>query len=682
MKKTSLILSAALLASAFSAPAITNTTIAVSSTNLVLSWPSHGYESYLIQYRQTLDPTDAWSTLANAYPANSTNRTTFTIYGAVPPPNTNGGSGGGGGGLPPAPAGMMRAGSSTTSEPMAMPADGSGAAVPLALYPPGLDLSGFVLFDPATGQWLNGKAASSLLATSPMGGASPMDAGEDDTGTATGFYRVFHIPDWLVSLGGYTFDGPTFLPVDFAEPDAPTNYVDNVTVLINGQPMDYTQFMPYDINGTTYWGLGIYFDRLPNGTNTIQLLTTVRQSDELSDQTPYLTFSNAPQTIVIGNTVSFTNWSDLIWNNTNCTFTAQTTSNVDWEIDVYDVSGNFVNSQIGHSDDGNISWTWDLTDYNGNSRNDDSDPYFYPYIIISQNSGTSGQIHANGVDDGEPDPMPPIARAYPDTGAWIVSYMDNNFTDGRTNFTGDQPYYSDGVGSIIGAAAVWSIPVEQVSVKFGRVYTQTERDDSWNNLKAWLQEWHSRNFYYFGHGWPTGFGGDINTLNNSNNVTGSRTLAGSKAYVTDSYVRQNITVNPYSGSHPYRFVFLDGCSGAAGDMPDAFGIPKQQLTDEYYRSSANTRHVHPSAFVGWNGEIGYNINGWGTIEQLWDFRNTWIGQWSLGGSPSGTETLSEALAEAKLLTQWAQPSQIDAFLRIYGDKDLQYRQYNHSGDWP
>ncbi len=99
MKMTKiLVLSAILLTSCFASYAITNTAIAISGTNIVLSWPSYGYESYLIQYRQTLDATDSWSCLTNAYPANSTNLTTFTLYGVVSPPGLGGGGGGGGGG--------------------------------------------------------------------------------------------------------------------------------------------------------------------------------------------------------------------------------------------------------------------------------------------------------------------------------------------------------------------------------------------------------------------------------------------------------------------------------------------------------------------------------------------------------------------------------------------------------
>jgi hypothetical protein len=105
-----------------------------------------------------------------------------------------------------------------------------------------------------------------------------MDGTNDPPVPATGFFRVFHIPNWLADFSGYTFNGPTFIPVDYSAPDAPVDYVDSTTVLINGQPTDYAVFTPYVSGGVTNWGMGFYFDRFPNGTNTIQLLTTVRQA--------------------------------------------------------------------------------------------------------------------------------------------------------------------------------------------------------------------------------------------------------------------------------------------------------------------------------------------------------------------------------------------------------------------
>jgi hypothetical protein len=234
-----------LLGSCYLSHAITNTVIAVSGTNIVLSWPSYGYETYLIQYRQTLSATDSWSQLANDYYANSTNMTTYTLYGlASLPAGSGSGGGGSGGGSPPSPD-MAMSRMENAGIPMAIPTNDSGSAVPLSIYPPGFDLSGFTIFDSVTGESVSGKGYSinAISAVSPLdGGASPMDVTNSASSPTTGFFRVFHIPDWLVSFDGYQFDGPTFIPVDFAAPDAPTNLVEYTSVLVNGQPTDYADF--------------------------------------------------------------------------------------------------------------------------------------------------------------------------------------------------------------------------------------------------------------------------------------------------------------------------------------------------------------------------------------------------------------------------------------------------------
>jgi hypothetical protein len=91
-----------LLASSGQALAIVGLGIERDCTNIVISWPSQGYEHYLIQHRPTLAPETPWTNLTNNYPANSTNRTTYTILG-VAAPCSEGGGGGGGGGNPPSP---------------------------------------------------------------------------------------------------------------------------------------------------------------------------------------------------------------------------------------------------------------------------------------------------------------------------------------------------------------------------------------------------------------------------------------------------------------------------------------------------------------------------------------------------------------------------------------------------
>jgi hypothetical protein len=680
-----------LLTSAIHSLAITNTMITVSSgTNIVLYWPSYGYETYLIQYRQTLSATDSWSQLTNAYYANGTNFTTYTLYGVVPAPSSGGsGSGGSGGGSPPTPD-MARAGSTTPSVPMVEPASGTGTAVPLALYPPGSDLTGFNIFDPATGEWMsgNGYTVSATSYSSMMGeGATPMDGGAspDDTTNdvstpTTGFFRVFHIPDWLVSFDGYQFDGPTFLPVDYEEPDAPTNAIVDSAVLINGQVFDYSYLIAQQIDGYNYWGMGIYFDRLPNGTNTIQLLTSILQSDAVNDNTPWMTFSNAPQTIVINNLVTFTNWDDLIWDNTNYTFNAQcSVSNVNWEIDIYDINGDYVNSQTGTSADGNISWTWDLTDYTGANRGDgDSDPDFYPYITITENGGSDAQTGGASPDAGTTQPMPAVAAAFPSLGGWLVSYMDHFYTDGSSNYPAGTSDMLTGVRDMIGAATEWTppLPATLFPIAYGKSYAQTNRDTSWYNLSTWIYYTQTRNCYYFGHGSADSIGCDYNTVDSSNNITGGAFAPNSHAYLTSKMIHDNVAFNP-NGARPYRFVFLDGCNTANGSFAPAFGIPSQSYTGGWFVSDANTRHIRPCAFMGWNTEVG-GTSAWGTVDKYWSWRENWIAYWAnTEGDP-----LSDSINVATSISGWVDAGQINSHLVTDGDTDLFYQQYNYGGDWP
>jgi hypothetical protein len=669
-----------LLMSGFTSQAITNTAIAVSGTNIVLSWPCYGYESYLVQNRQTLDPSDSWSELTNSYPANSTNRTTFTVYGAILPPGGNGNGGSNGNNIGGSPPGPDLANSSLTAGstgPMVVPTDGSGVAVPLLLYPPGFNLSGFTIFDPVTGESVSGSgyATSSqpLIPQSPDN-PQPMDGTNDPPVPATGFFRVFHIPNWLADFSGYTFDGPTFIPVDYSAPDAPLDSVDNTTVLINGQPTDYAVFTSDVYGGVTNWGVGIYFDRFPNGTNTIQLLTTVRQSDTLNDQTPYMVFSNAPQTITIGNTFIYTNWADLILSNTY-TFNAQSSvTNVNWEIDIYDVYDNFVNYQTGYSSDGNISWPWDLTDYNGNSRaNGDADPFFFSYLTVTTSSG--GTAAPNGSFGGW---MPPLASKFPSAGAWFFAYFDKFYDDGTSNYSGADSSYLPALQNMEGGPYLNQIAFWDYPIKFGATYSQADRDASWQSLGSnYLQRWNIRNFYYFGHGAPDSIGGDVNTLDSSNNITGAKNLPGSKAYLTSKWVHDNVTFNSLWGPIPFRFVFLDGCDTAKGGWPQAWGVPKQAEPLSYYQSTNNTAGRRPSAFVGWDVEIGGN-KGWGTIDKFWQFRTSWMAQWSV---EFATETLKNAFDDAFNFSNWVDQNHYN-HMKIFGYQDMKFLDYDHAGDWP
>ncbi|MGH7977992.1 MAG: hypothetical protein ACREE6_01355, partial [Limisphaerales bacterium] len=192
-----------------------------------------------------------------------------------------------------------------------------------------------------------------------------------------------------------------------------------------------------------------------------------------------------------------------------------------------------------------------------------------------------------------------------------------------------------------------------------------------------LTSWNNRNFYYFGHGSANSIGGDISTLDSSNNITGSINLPGSRSYLTSQWVHDNVTYNTVWGPMPFRFVFLDGCDTATGNWPWAWGVPKQTVGPDWYRNSANNPSgSRPNAFAGWDVEIGGN-KSWGTVQGFWAFRDDWMSQWA--GNPY-SESLSQAFTDAFSISGWVAPGQYN-HLKDYGFTSMLFLQYNNSGDW-
>jgi hypothetical protein len=663
---------ALIIASVIQSLAVVDQAIEIQGTNIVLSWPSQGYEYYMIQYWPDLSAPSIQ--LTNCYPANSTNRTTLVIP-CCTMAALGGGDGGTNGGGSIEPPGAMTTSAAITSDESDWGSDlwvvqSDGSETPLKLYPPGVDTNGMILTDtPPPGS--ESESAPSFSANS-FGGAAETPDGITNGGCdcpSYGFFRVWHIPDWLADVTNFVFDGPTFIPVDFKDY---VDEVDTISVLIDGQETPNAQFMPFTINAQTNWGMGIYFDRFPNGTHTIQLISTLRLSDTLDDNTSYLVLSNLTRTITVGNTITFTNWDYLILSNTY-TFQAQSMiTNVNWEIDIFDANNNFVNSQTDSSSDGNIQWIWDLTDYTGASRVDDSDPFFFAEVSVTPQAGGSTTTRF----------MPALANQFPSKGSWVFAYMDKFFDDGSTNYPTADSIYNPAIQNMEGGPSLWNIAAFDSPLKFGTNYAQSERDDSWNFLDAELRLWPIRNFYYFGHGAPNNIGGDISVTDSSNNITGAKILLpNSHAYLTSSWVRDNVTFDKAIGPIPFRFVWLDGCSTAAtnGNWPAAWGVPKQVEPLSYYTSTNNVTHARPSAFAGWDVNTGGNP-GWGTIEKFWQFRQFWMGNWSV---QSGQENdgLRDVFDQALAGSNWVDSGHY-SHLKIFGYKDMKFLEYNHAGDWP
>lgn len=133
------------------------------------------------------------------------------------------------------------------------------------------------------------------------------------------------------------------------------------------------------------------------------------------------------------------------------------------------------------------------------------------------------------------------------------------------------------------------------------------------------------------------------------------------------------------GAIPFRFVFLDGCNTASGGWPAAWGVPKQSVNSDWYKNSANNPSGYrPNAFLGWDVTVGGKKENWGTIDKFWQFREFWMGQWSV--SYTG-KSLDDALDEARDNSGWV-PSQVNAHLKRYGYTAMGFKEYNQVGNWP
>jgi hypothetical protein len=122
---------------------------------------------------------------------------------------------------------------------------------------------------------------------------------------------------------------------------------------------------------------------------------------------------------------------------------------------------------------------------------------------------------------------------------------------------------------------------------------------------------------------------------------------------------------------------LDGCSTANGNWPGAFGIDKAGYDISHYTNNANNpKHRRPSAFVGWNQEIGGA--GWGNSHDFWIFHSEWMFDWEYNGT-----TLDQAFKNARHSSGWPPggDAQLLGAMRIYGHTNLHFNEFNQKNDW-
>ncbi len=584
-------------ASAIHTFAIEGLQISVQSSNVVLSWPSTNIETYIVQYRPTLDANSSWTTLTDYYPAaTDTNVTFFTDSNIVQYPLVLGGGTNTGGGTSPAPnqmSGTMSDSTSTTttepSVPMAVPANGSGSAVPLALYPPGFDLSGLTIFDPATGESVSGKGyvvSASSMDTPQAGGVQPMDAGSGSTNQYTGFYRVVRDGAHLVGItNGMTLSGIVTIPIEVA------NGFGNLTTISlteNDSPVGNSiQNAPFNLP----LALTVDTTQMSNGVH--QISASARwdvfgsSTNEESSGGGEAEADSPPISVTISNEISFPNWMPEFGELGNSLLIRATSAhtNVNWTIDVYDSQYSYIGTFGGNTPDGDITVAWNLVGPDGVAHTNDN--FFIFYITTPFSDPPTAPIYKH-------------LEQWSGPGAWVSVAQHAWDTYNKSDLL-----YAELNGFIGGAQGVgWSVQPnpdsstgDAYALHFGS--SDPQGDTDWQAFRNALYDPRSRNLVYFGHGGTGGLG--YNPANTNR-------------YIPATEIANMLHTIPVgqTNRHSFRFVFADGCSTAKGTLPDAFGMIHRENVQGQDYADASMRY---SAFVGWPTDkaIGTGIN-LGTID--------------------------------------------------------------------
>ncbi|MGH7951983.1 MAG: hypothetical protein ACREFE_08695 [Limisphaerales bacterium] len=570
-----------IFASAINSFAIEGLQISVQSSNVVLSWPSvdGSGANYIVQYRHTLDTTDSWQTLTSSLPAATGTNITFFVHSNIVQYPSGFDSG------------DTNSGGISPLSPMVMPANGSASAVPLAIYPPGFHLSDLTIFDPATGEQTSGNGYT-IKTISLSGGFEPMDDPEDESNSVpdTGFYRVVQDGVKILNSTMVVFTNGmlsnnvavAFEAGNAANDGTGTNILGNLecaVLLIDGSKFAGDGVLGSPTNSP--WQFDMDTAYLENGTHTLQVAVTWLNPDNSNGNNVNITRYSDPITITVSNLISYPNWEPEVGEMGISAYFVQTVfTNVDWQIDIYDVSNNLAQTLTGHTDDGTIEAYWNMVDTNGVTRtNADTDPEFSSIVTvydapISKSTPNKKQRH----------------RDWPDHGVWTIAYQDyfkfeysaNNLQQGSDNdyantaakYGGYYLYYPQ-PGQTNDVGQTYPMRYQKVNHPDTNITSAALFLDD-QLLRRYLANTNSRNFFYDGHA-------------NANMIGDNISSALLKATI----------------QHRYRFVMINACSSANGDLDKAFGINGPgRFAQIYYHNTG----IRPGAFCGYDEDVPYNDN--------------------------------------------------------------------------
>lgn len=271
-----------------------------------------------------------------------------------------------------------------------------------------------------------------------------------------------------------------------------------------------------------------------------------------------------------------------------------THTNGSWIMDIYGDQANFLASLEGSVDGEGYcnlagqpgpGFSLYLLDQNGEQF-----PFQY-YVVVVATFPPAGGVTAMAAASGPATVVITnyVEKIWRGSTRFAVAYQEI--------FAGDSSdgQYIFNFMSVIAAIAEYRYPNDPIRGSVFLPFALRSPED-WAQMGTDLKDSSVRNLYYFGHGSANSIG------------LADRQYQISVADLNDWL---HNAFNPLQGlnRHPYRFVFLDGCSTANGDLSPAFGIPKGKIALNEF---VNKRGLRPRAFMGWDQDV---MIQWGAVHQ-------------------------------------------------------------------
>ena len=377
-----------------------------------------------------------------------------------------------------------------------------------------------------------------------------------------------------------------------------------------------------------------------NGTYTIY-----PEADSITDDS----FQGSPVTVTVNNPISFPNYFTRCFGGQMWIYAQTTISGADYEIDVYGETNEFIGSFTGSADaNGTISFIWDLTDGNGNTFSDNN--FSGVFTVSSPSPSPGGGVHPNGASSSSTATnFWARETTWTPTDKYVIAYgpFDSGYAASKQLLT--MLGGGEGVwGGVIHTLSVYGLGVQ---LSPGNVDQSSafalDGAAARTNLLNYLADWQFRNFYFFGHGSASAIGG----YDPASRIT---------FYDIQKKLGNYLTSAMPLTYHPYRLVFIDGCSAGSGNLCEAFGIPAMTVSTNFFTSAG----VWSRAFIGFKSPKNFNPTKWTWYSlMIGGFFEDWT---------SNTYTVQDCVNRARTGVHNSDQVEMDSSVVIYGATNMKH----------